>query len=94
MSKNYELELYKLIKENGYVSELGWVDDNSFCIWIEYRDIEEFMRKVFDIFGREIFDDGSFVANMQSDGICIELCDVLDGYIVVEDIFPKEEYQY
>ena len=41
MSKNYELELYKLLMnpeeddiDISYVDEFGWVNDTEFCVWI------------------------------------------------------------
>lgn len=100
--KNYELELYKLIitpdeqdSNFSYVSELGWVNDNEFCVWIYYWDVEEFVKRLKEIFGYRMFDDGGFDANMQNDGICIVLNEALDGYDMdFETIFPKEKYSH
>ena len=94
MAKIYELELYKLIKEGEYVSEIGWINDDSFCAWISYMDLDDFIEQVVDILGYGIFDDGGFDANMQEDGVCIDLCEMLGGYIDVEDVFPKEKYKH
>ena len=49
------------------------------------------------IFGNYIFDDGGFDANMQQDGVCIDLCEALGNYLGIDDIeevFPKEKYQH
>lgn len=94
MDKNYELELYKLINEENLVSEFGWCSDDSFCIWVDYRDVEEFMDKAKSIFSYGMFDDGGFNANMQSDGICIDLCEMVGCYLTVEDVFSKEKYKH
>ena len=96
--KNYELELYKLITEKedecSYVSEMGWVSDTEFCVWVYYHDLLDFMDKAEEIFGYEMFDDGGFNANMQSDCVCIDLCKMLESYLNIEDVFPKEKYQH
>ena len=93
MSKNYELEVYKIIKDNNLISELGWEGD-CFCIWINYRDLDEFIIKMTELFGYSLFDDGSFKAIMQKEGVCIDLCEMLGEYIDVEEVFPKETYQH
>ena len=97
---NEELELYKLIirpdeedDDFTYVDEFGWVKEH-FYVWINYWNIKDFIEKLFDIFGYGICDDGGFDANMQSDCICIDLEDVLGGYIDLEDVFPKDKYQH
>lgn len=99
--KNYELELYKLIvtpdEKNlnfSYVSEFGWESDNEFLVWVDFGNFKEFTEKLTSIFGYGIFDDGNFNANIQSDSVCIVLNDVLDGYVDVEEAFPKEKYRH
>jgi len=94
MSRSYELELYKLINDEELVSEFGWCSDDSCCAWIDYRNLEEFMGKAIEIFGYGIFDDGGFNANMQGDGACIDLCEMIGSYMTVEDVFPKEKYKH
>lgn len=95
---NQELELYKLCvgehEESKYVSELGWVSDEEFLVWISYLWVDDFMRELKRIFGYGIFDDGSFDANMQSDGICIDLCKAVGCCLDVEEVFPKAKYQH
>ena len=100
-NKNYELELYKLIatpKEDdldfSYVSEFGWVNDKEFLVWVSFVWFKEFMDKLTEIFGYGMFDDGNFNANIQSDTVCIDLNDVLDGYVDIEEVFSKEKYQH
>lgn len=93
------LELYKLCctKDNEYsdcfVDELGWISDTEFCVWVSYLYLKEFMEQLTKIFGNGIFDDGGFDANMQEDGVCIDLC-VLCDCTYIETIFPKEKYQH
>lgn len=97
--KNYGLELYKIIKEgdsygNSYVSEFGWISTGEFCVWVEYWSLNDFMEKLKEIFGYGMFDDGGFDANMQEDGVCIDLCEALGNYLDIEGVFPKDEYQH
>lgn len=99
MSKNCELELYKLImspeeSEDSYVSEMGWVNDAEFFVWVSLLWIKEFVERIVDIFGYGIFDDGNFNASMQYDSVCIDLADVLDGYVDIEEVFPKDKYRH
>lgn len=101
MSKNYELELYKLvvIPEEilggiSYISEFGWVSDEEFFIWVDFAWFEEFMERITEIFGYGIFDDGNFNANIQSDSVCIDLQKVLRGYVDIERVFPKDKYMH
>lgn len=97
-SKNYELELYNLIVasegELPYVSEYGWVSDQEFFVWVSFNWFGEFIGRLTEIFGYGIFDDGNFNANIQSDTICVDLNDVLSGYVDVESVFPKDKYQH
>lgn len=99
--KNYELELYKLIvtpdKEDldfSYISEFGWVSDKEFFVWVSFTWLKEFMEELTRIFGYGMFDDGNFNANIQSDTVCIDLNDVLGGYIDIEEVFPKDKYKH
>jgi len=96
---NYELELYRLCANNEgsdscYVAEMGWISDDEFCIWVPYMWVDDFMQEFKGIFGYEAFDDGGFDANMQSDGICIDLCKAVGGYMDIEKVFSKEKYQH
>lgn len=92
---NYELELYKIVTEYEFmVSEYGWISDTEFCVWVYYYNLIDFMERIKNVFGHGIFDDGGFDANMQYNGVCIDLCKMLEGYIDIEEVFPKEEYQH
>lgn len=79
MDKNYELELYKLCctNDNAYeddlVDELGWINDEEFCVWVSYLYLKEFMDALRKLFGYGVFDDGGFSANMQADCMCIDI---------------------
>lgn len=95
---NQELELYKLIvtpdetdTELSYVQEFGWVSDSEFCVWISYWWLREFIVRLKDIFGREIFDDGGFNGNIQDDCVCIDLCEAVGHAVDIEEIFPKDK---
>lgn len=98
--KNCELELYKLIMEGDncgfpYVSEFGWINECQFVVWVDYFWVKEFMDKLIEIFGDGIFEDcRHFHAIMQSHAICIDLMDLLDGFVDIEEVFPKEEYKH
>lgn len=103
MSKNYELELYKLVMNPeedddlyvSYVDEFGWVSDKEFCVWVSWLWIKEFMERLQQIFGNGIFCEGGFIANVQEDCLCIDLCESVDGYGVdFEKVFPKEKYRH
>lgn len=101
MSRNYELELYKLIirpdeidPDICYAQELGWINDNEFCVWIDYLVLDEFICSLKNIFGYEIFDDGGFNGNMQSDCICIDLCEAIGECVDIEAVFPKDKYKH
>ena len=101
MSKNYGLELYKLVitpdeedLDVSYVSEFGWVSDTEFLVWIDFIWFKEFMDRITEIFGYSIFDEANFNANIQSDSVCIDLQDVLYGYVNVEEVFPKDKYKH
>ena len=97
---NKALELYKLCctDENEYsdclVCELGWINDEQFCVWVPYLYLKEFMEILTRIFGYEIFDEGSFGANMQTDGVCIDLCEAVGCCIDIETVFPKDKYRH
>lgn len=92
---NYELELYKLITDdNDYVSELGWVSDNEFFVWVSYLELYDFMKELKRIFGYGLFDDGSFNVNMREDSVCINLCEAVGNYLDVKEVFSKDRYQH
>ena len=91
---NYELEIFKLV-ESDLVTERGWVSETEFYVWVSYLDIQDFMNGLRKICGYEMFDEGGFDANMQSDGVCIDLTDALSSYgLDFESIFDKEKYQH
>lgn len=97
---NEELELYKLCctddNECGstIVDELGWINENQFCVWVPYLYLKEFTERLKKIFGNGIFDDGGFDANMQENGACIDLCEAVGYSIDIETVFSKEKYQH
>lgn len=95
-----ELKLYKLCctDDNEYedylVSEIGWINDEEFCVWVSWTYFEKFIKNLSDIFGEGIFDDGGFDANMQSNCVCIDLCEAIGHCIDIEETFPKDKYKH
>lgn len=94
-----EMRLFKLLTDEAdygfpYVSEMGWISDVEFCVWVNYTCVEDFMYVLTDIFGYGIFDDSGFNANMQHNCICIDLCKAIGDCLDIESIFSKTEYQH
>lgn len=102
MDKNYELELYKLIitpdeeySDVSYVDEFGWVSDTEFFVWINLIWFKEFVKRLNDIFGYSLFDEGGIEARIGSNYVCINLEDFVNGYgINLETVFPKDKYKH
>lgn len=101
MSKNYGLELYKLIinPENDpdiiYADEHGWVDDETFCVWVHLVWFADFIKALTDIFGYSLFDDGGIEARIGSNYVCVDLGKIASDYgIDLESIFPKEKNRH
>lgn len=91
---NGELELYKLCCTGDLVEEMGWISDTEFCVWVSYFCIQDFINGLQRIFGYGIFDDGGFDANMQVDGVCIDLCDAVGHCVDIKTVFPKDKYKH
>ena len=82
MSKNYELELYKLIMNPDE-------DDHD----ISY--VDEFVKRLKDIFGYSLFDEGGIEARIGCDYVCIDLQYFVGEYGVdLEEVFPKSKYRH
>lgn len=102
MDKNYELELYKLIitpdeeySDVSYVDEFGWVSDTEFFVWINLIWFKEFVKRLNDIFGYSLFDEGGIEARIGSNYVCINLEDFVNEYgINLETVFPKDKYKH
>lgn len=101
MKNNDELELYKLLatEDNEYetvlVEELGWVSGDEFLVWVSYLWIKEFIELLEEMFGNSLFDDGGFNGNFKSDGVCINLKEMLEGYgIDLKKMFPMDKYKH
>ncbi|MDP4147049.1 MAG: hypothetical protein Q8936_21675 [Bacillota bacterium] len=95
------IELYKLLvtEDNKLCTplagELGWVSNDEFLVWISYFYVNEFVQSMVEIFGNNLFDDGGFNANFQSDSICFDLEEILGGYdIDLKIIFPQDKYKH
>lgn len=96
---NYELELYKLIitpeeTDLRFVSGFGWIDNSRFLIEIDWCWFEEFMDRLTEIFGYDIFEEGKFKATIQADTVCVDLVDAISRYIDIKRVFPKDKYKY
>lgn len=89
-------KLFDYITNNAasHIDEFGWINDNEFCIWVSHLWLYEFVEGLKEIFGYGLFDDGGIEVNMQIDCICIDLCVLLGGYLDIETVFPKEQYQH
>ena len=92
-----EVELYKLVTGSEdrvcCPTEVHWWGDDELLLWVPYYCIEDFFKKMKEIFGRDFLDDGGVEAKLQCDGICFDLVEALCGYdIVLEDIFPKDKF--
>ena len=102
MSKNYELGLYKLLinpEEDdidiSYVDDFGWVSNTEFYVWISLNWLNEFVKRLSDIFGYSLFDEGGIETKIFSDCVCIDLEEVISGYGVdLEEIFPRSKYTH
>lgn len=95
-----ELKLYKLLLTNKNVyedcicEEIGWINDEQFCVWIPYCYLQYAIEELSKIFGCGIFDDGGFDANIQDGQVCIDLCQAIGGYVDIEAVFPKNEFKH
>jgi len=94
-----ELRLYKLIVEEDEdkwsgVSEYGWVNDDEFIVWVYHFSVEHFIEELNNIFGYGLFEDGGFRVNVQRDYMCFDLCEILESYIDLEKLFPKEKFRH
>ena len=93
--KTREHRLYKIVTIIIYVSEFGWVNEEEFFVWVPHLYLANFVEELSKMFGLGIFDDGSFMGNIQYDCVCIDLCDALKGCdIDLEEIFPKEKFTH
>ena len=94
-----ELRLYKLIEskpenERSCVSEYGWVSDDEFIVWVYHFNVDSFIKELLDIFGSGLFDDEGFKAIVKDTYMCFDLCEILESYVDIEEIFPKDKYRY
>lgn len=95
-----DIELYKLCcaDDNKYktciVNEFGWVNDKDFYVWVSYLYLGEFTAILKSLFGNILFDNGCFNANIQPQGVCIDLSEMLGDCLDLETIFPKDKYQH
>ena len=97
---NKELELYKLCvnpDENNediqYVTEMGW-ECSEFLVWVPYVWLNDFMKRLKEIFDNRLFDDGSFGGVFLEYGVCFDLCESVGFEVDIENIFPKDKYKH
>jgi hypothetical protein len=72
------------------VEEYKWSVD-SFYIWIPYLFVDNFVDEIINIFGEDVFDDGGCDANMQRGYLCIDLEDLLGGYVDIKEVFAEDK---
>ncbi len=95
---NQELELYKLCvkpddEDIRYVREMGW-ENSEFLVWISYVWLKDFMDRFKQIFGADIFAEGSFGGVFLEDCVCFDLCEAVGYAVDLENIFPKDKYKH
>ncbi len=98
---NRELELFKLFtkpsEDNAdiqYVYEFGWVSNTEFFVWVSYVWLSDFIERMEEIFGSNVFSDG-LEARMLSNCICFDLCEVAEQYgMDLEEVFPPSSYKH
>lgn len=92
--KTSELKLYKLLTENDYVNEMGWVSNTEFYVWVSYFGFYDFLQGLKEIFGVGMFCN-DIQAHIQEYTVCFDLCTIVDGNgMDLEEIFPKSEYKH
>ena len=99
---NYELEIYKLIMipdeddpDISYVDEFGWISNTEFCVWINITWLANFMERIREIFGTDVFDEGGIDAKVGCDYVLFNLEDITSMYDVnLEEVFPKSKYKH
>lgn len=85
------LEMCESLKQivEEYATDKRWIE-NLFCIWIDWIDTYEFLKRMKEVFGPDLFDEAVANANIQEDSIFIELTKWVDGYLDLEGIFPNQ----
>lgn len=99
---NYELEIYKLIMipdeddpDISYVDEFGWISNTEFCVWINITWLANFMERIREIFGTDVFDEDGIDAKVGCDYVLFNLEDITSMYDVnLEEVFPKSKYKH
>ena len=91
-----EQKLFNFItnEDASHVDEFGWVNDDNFFVWVDHMWLYDFVEGLKEIFGYGLFDDGGIEVNMQINCTCIDLCDLLGGYLDIKTVFPKDKYQH
>jgi hypothetical protein len=90
-----EQELFDLITKNEYIGiyKLGWVSENDFTVRVYHFGLSNFINKIIDLFGYGVFDNGGFNASVKENNCYIDLCEMLDGYANIENVFPEEQFK-
>ena len=85
-----ELRLYKLITESECVAGSEWIGD-EFSVRVQYIWLDEFIEKLTKIFDTGMFAEGGANATLFADYLCLDLCELVDAYVDLEEIFPRSE---
>ena len=86
-----EMELLKDIC-TWKAEEYRWINDDKFCVWVHYFNIEEFMEELRTICDFDPYND-VLDAQIQDYCVCIELTARLFDKDELEEIFPKEDFK-
>ena len=64
-------------------------------VWINLIWFDEFVKRLKDIFGYSLFDEGGIEARIGCDYVCIDLEYFVGEYGVdLEEVFPKSKYRH
>lgn len=77
-----------------YSCELGWINDNQFCVWVHWLNVYDFLNDMRETFGLGIFDDGGTDANIQDGLICFDMTDFIGSFLNIEGVYSKCDYQH
>lgn len=92
MEQNRELELYKLVTEEKF--ECGWTGEDQFLIWIPFYQLEDFCKRLSNIFGNHIFDEGGLECRLMQEDVCLDLMPLDGDDVDFKNVFPQEEFKH
>lgn len=81
-----DLKLYKLLTEENFVEEMGWINDKTFAVWIGYYNLEEFMTELEKQLNYDLSE--GYNCTLLRGRVYIELNELLDEDFDLKEIFP------